>query len=114
MPDNDPVADAKTRITEITPADAMGELGSNTVFLDCREPNEWNLVHIPGAVLVPLGQLEEKVGEAVSTDKRVIVYCARGNRSAIGADIMQNKGYGDVVSMAGGIRAWVDEGGDTE
>ena len=114
MPDNDPVADAKTRITEITPADAMGELGSDTVFLDCREPNEWNLVHIPGAVLVPLGQLEAKAAAAVAPDKRVIVYCARGNRSAVAADLLQNKGYRNVVSMAGGIRAWVDAGGDTE
>lgn len=114
MPDNDPVTDAKTRITEITPADAMAELGSDTVFIDCRERNEWNLVHIPGAVLVPLAQLEAKVREAAPPDKRVIVYCARGNRSAVAADIMQNKGYGNVVSMAGGIRAWVDAGGDTE
>jgi rhodanese-related sulfurtransferase len=111
---SDPVADAKTRIREISVADAMSELGGTTFFLDCREQNEWNLVHIPGATLLPLGQIDSRVEGVVDKDRRVIVYCARGNRSAIGADIMQNKGYTNVVSMAGGIRDWVDEGGDTD
>ena len=111
---SDPVGDAKTRITEVTVDDAMGDAGKGAVFLDCREANEWNLVHIPGATLLPLGQLQAKVESVVPRDQKVVVYCARGNRSAIAADLMQNMGYTNVTSMAGGIRAWVDGGGDTE
>jgi rhodanese-related sulfurtransferase len=110
---NDPVADAKTRITEITPEDAVEQqrAGQEAVHLDVREPAEWNLLRIPGAVFVPLGQLAEKVEAAVPRDARVIVYCARGNRSAIAADVMQNMGYGSVASLAGGIDGWAQAGG---
>ena len=108
----DPVADAKTRITEVTPAEAMKEQDSGAVFLDVREANEWNLGHIPGAVFLPLGSVESKVEEMIPHDRRVIVYCARGNRSAVAADRMQNLGYKDVVSMSAGIAGWSDAGGE--
>jgi rhodanese-related sulfurtransferase len=110
----DPVADAKTRIREVTPADALKEHDSGAVFLDVREANEWNLGHIPGAVFLPLASVESKVEELVPHDRRVIVYCARGNRSAVAADRMQNLGYTNVVSMAAGIAGWSDVGGDIE
>lgn len=109
----DPVTDAKTRITEIAPQDAVErrENGEEAVFLDVREPAEWNLFRIPGAVLVPLGQLTQKVEAAVPRDAQVVVYCARGNRSAIAADVMQQMGYSDVKSLADGIGGWANAGG---
>ncbi len=110
----DPVSDAKTRIREITPSDALTEQNSETVFLDVREANEWNLGHIPNAEFIPLGTLESKVEETIPRDRRVIVYCARGNRSAVAADRMQNLGYKDVVSMSAGIAGWADAGGEIE
>ncbi len=110
----DPVSDAKTRIKEITPADSLNEQNSETVFLDVREANEWNLGHIPNAVFIPLGALESKVEEMIPHDRRVIVYCARGNRSAVAADRMQNLGYKDVASMSAGIAGWSDAGGEIE
>lgn len=110
----DPVEDAKTRVRQIPAADALRDRTPDTVLLDVREPMEWNMAHIPGAVLVPLSDIEEKVEAAVPRDSKVIIYCASGNRSAIAADTMQNLGYSDVASMAGGIRGWADAGGEVE
>lgn len=108
----DPVADAKTRIREITPQEAMSETGA--LFLDCREPNEYAMIHIPNAVFIPLGQVAAKVEELIPHERKVVVYCARGNRSAVAADTMMKMGYADVVSMSAGIAGWVDAGGDVE
>lgn len=110
------VADAKTRIREIQPSEAV-EMRSKdpaAVYLDVREPHEWNLFHVPGAVHVPLGSLQDKGADAVSRESRVVIYCARGNRSALAADSLQKLGYTNVVSLAQGIRGWVDAGGDVE
>ncbi|MFN2397900.1 MAG: rhodanese-like domain-containing protein [Gemmatimonadaceae bacterium] len=110
------VADAKTRIREIQANEAV-EMRSKdpaVVYLDVREPHEWNLFHVPGAVHLPLASLQNKVAEVVARESRVVIYCARGNRSALAADSMQELGYTDVVSLAQGIRGWVDAGGDVE
>ena len=110
------VAEAKTRIREVTPEEAlaMRRRGEDAVFLDVREPQEWNLFRIPGAVHVPLGRLDESVADAVPRDRRVVVYCARGNRSALAADAMQNMGYRDVASLAAGITGWAHAGGEID
>ena len=110
----DLVEDAKSRVKQVSAADALRDRTPDTVFLDVREPNEWNMAHIPGAVLVPLADVEEKVESAVPRDSKVVVYCASGNRSALAADTMQQMGYSDVASMAGGIRGWADAGGEVE
>ena len=110
------LSEAKARITEITPQEAIAQRknGDDVVYLDVREPGEWNLFRIPDAVLVPLGEVEATVLEKVSRDVRVVVYCARGNRSAIAADAMQQMGYRDVVSLAGGITGWAYAGGSID
>jgi rhodanese-related sulfurtransferase len=58
--------------------------------------------------------LESAVEARVPRDRRVVVYCASGNRSALAADTLQRMGYTDVASMRGGIRGWVDAGGEIE
>jgi rhodanese-related sulfurtransferase len=110
------IAEAKARITEITPQEAIErrENGEDAVYLDVREPGEWNLFRIPDAVLVPLSEIATTVEEKVPKEARVVVYCARGNRSAIVADAMQQMGYGDVVSLAGGITGWAHAGGSID
>ncbi len=110
------VAAAKARIGETSPADAlaMRERGEPVTFLDVREPNEWNLGHIPGAVLIPRGLLEQNVDGRVPRDAPVVVYCASGNRSALAADVMQQMGYTQATSLARGFRGWVESGGDVE
>lgn len=109
------IDEAKSRIRQVTAAEAMADNNPNLVYLDCREPQEWNLGHIPGAVFIPRGDLETKIEAAIPRDnKSVVIYCASGNRSALAADTMQQMGYGDVASMAGGFRGWVDAGGEVE
>ena len=110
----DLIADAKSRITEITPQDAIVQQGSGTTFLDVREPSEWNMGHIPDAVHIPRGQLEVKVESALDRFTPIIVYCAAGARSALAADTLRQMGYHHVKSLQGGFAAWADEGGDVE
>jgi rhodanese-related sulfurtransferase len=109
----DLINEAKERIQEVTPKQALQE-HEKAVFIDCREPNEYNLGHIPGAILIPRGQLEQNIEAQVSRDRRIILYCASGNRSALGADTLQQMGYTDVVSLAAGFRGWFEAGGEVE
>lgn len=108
--------EARARITEVSAADVieMRERGEDAVYVDVREQNEWNLGRIPGAKFLARGHLESKIEGMVPRDRRVILYCARGNRSAFAADTLQQMGYANVASMAGGWAAWVAAGGDVE
>ncbi len=108
------IDEAKARIKQVTAADALRDMSPDTVLLDVRELNEWSMAHIPGAVFIPLSEVEEKVESLVPRESKVVVYCASGNRSAWAADSMRQMGYADVASMAGGIRGWVDAGGEIE
>ena len=112
----DLIAEAKSRIREVSAADVKQTLGrgDRVVYLDVREPNEWNLGRIPGAVFIPRGTLETKVEQAIPRDASVVVYCAGGNRSALAADTLQQMGYRQVASMAGGWRAWMEANGPVE
>jgi rhodanese-related sulfurtransferase len=112
----DLVADAKTRIREIaaTEAVALRESRPDVVYLDVREPSEWVMGHVAGAVFLPRGQIESKIEALVSRERKIVVYCARANRSALAADTLQQLGYSDVYSLAGGFGAWVDAGGEIE
>jgi rhodanese-related sulfurtransferase len=113
---DDRVADAKTRVREMTPEEVleMRRRGDDVVYLDVREPNEWNLFRIPGAVHVPLARVRDHVGKTIALERRVIVYCARGGRAVLAADTMRELGYADVASIAGGVMAWVNAGGELE
>jgi sulfur-carrier protein adenylyltransferase/sulfurtransferase len=112
----DPVAAAKRQIEEVTPEQVleMQEKTENVVYLDVREPREWNLGHLPQAVHIPLGNLEAKVRDVIPLNQRVVIYCARGNRSALAALAMKRMGYAKVASMARGITGWVAINGDVE
>jgi molybdopterin/thiamine biosynthesis adenylyltransferase/rhodanese-related sulfurtransferase len=103
---------AKQRIREIDPAAAAERLGEAT-FLDVREQDEHEQGTIPGAVFIPRGHLEAQVENRLSDkDRPVVVYCAGGVRSAFAAETLQQLGYTDVVSMAGGFGRWKNEGRD--
>lgn len=112
----DLVEEAKQRVKEVTPAEAMRLRESNPsiVYLDVREPNEWNLGRIPGALFIPRGNLESRIEATIPRENKIIIYCARGNRSALAADTLQQMGYSDVASMSQGYIGWVDAGGEVE
>lgn len=110
----DLIDEAKSRIREVSARDAVRNPEPGVIYFDCREPNEYALGHIPGAVFIPRGNLETKVEAAIPRDSKVLIYCASGNRSALAADTMQQMGYKDVASMSGGFRGWVEAGGEVE
>jgi rhodanese-related sulfurtransferase len=112
----DLVEAARQRIREISPVEvkALRARGEDVVYLDVREPNEWNLGRIPGAVHLARGNIESKVEGLIDRSKRVIIYCARANRSALAADTMQQMGYENVASMSEGFGGWVAAGGEVE
>ena len=112
----DLINEAKQRVTQVTPASVQASLGAGgrPVLLDVREPNEWNMGRLPGAMHIPRGTMETAIEARVPRDTEVVIYCASGNRSALAADTLQQMGYERVSSMSGGFRGWVDAGGEVE
>jgi molybdopterin/thiamine biosynthesis adenylyltransferase/rhodanese-related sulfurtransferase len=107
----DLLRDAKARIREISPADAEARLNErDAVFVDVREQDEHDQGTIPGAVFIPRGHLESQSETKLPHDRPLVIFCAAGNRSAFAADTLQQLGYDDVVSMAGGFGRWKNEG----
>lgn len=97
---------------EVSVQEAAELRAQGAFLLDVREPDEWAAAHIPGATLIPLGELQSRIGE-VPSDKTVLVYCRSGNRSASGRDLLRAAGYGNVTSLAGGIQQWAAAGFET-
>jgi len=112
----DLIEEARQQIEEVTPEQVreMQARGEQVVYLDVREPNEWNLGRLPHAVHLPRGNLETKVEGLVERGQKVVIYCARGNRSALAALTMKQMGYENVASMARGFLGWADIGGEVE
>src|SRR3954468_11736350 len=112
---NDLINEAKTRSKQVNAAQAL-ELHkrSDVTFLDVRDLQEVNLGKIPNAMHISKGNLETKIEAAIPRNAEVVIYCASGNRSALAADTMQQMGYTNVASLAGGFRGWAEAGGDIE
>ena len=85
-------------IIENTATDAV-------TVLDVRQPNEYEEVHIPGATLIPLPELDSRMKE-LDAEKKTIVYCAIGGRSRVAAQMLAGRGFDHVIKMAGGFKAW--------
>ena len=90
---------------EISVQEAYAKREAGAFILDVRQPEEWEQVHIPGATLIPLGDLPDRLSE-VPGDQEVVVVCRSGNRSQEGRDILKKAGYEQVTSMKGGIKEW--------
>src|SRR6478752_60981 len=107
----DLLARTKAQITEVDTAEAERRIAAGDLVLDVREPDEYEEGAIPGAVHIPRGHLESQVeGRLLDKTKPVVIYCAGGVRSAFAAETLNELGYADVVSMAGGFGRWKDEG----
>ena len=86
--------------------DYMADKPSDSyTVLDVRQPGEYEAGHIPGAKLIPLPDLNDRIGE-IDTDRPMIVYCAVGGRSRVAAQMLAGKGFGDVFNLSGGFKAW--------
>ena len=80
--------------------------------VDVREPGEYVAGHVPGATLIPMGQLSSRLGE-LDKSRPVYLVCASGNRSAAMTDLLRASGY-DAYSVAGGTSAWARSGRPVE
>jgi rhodanese-related sulfurtransferase len=111
------VNDAKTRVREISVEETRARLSSNAPprLIDVREDNEWTTAHAHGAEHMGRGIIERDIEQQVP-DKHteLILYCGGGYRSALAADMLQRMGYTNVLSMAGGWKAWKDAGAPVE
>ena len=107
------VAAAKQQIKEIDTTVAQSQLGSSLI-LDVREPAEFAAGHLPGAVNIPRGVLEFKIDSHPDFQAKqqapIVVYCQTGGRSALAAQVLNQLGYLQAVSMAGGFKAWSENG----
>jgi rhodanese-related sulfurtransferase len=111
------VNDAKSRIREVTVAETQERLKQNPAakLIDVREDTEWQAAHAAGSVHLGKGIIERDI-ETTVPDKstELILYCGGGYRSALAADVLQQMGYSNVFSMAGGWKAWQTAGAEVE
>ncbi|HEV2612104.1 MAG TPA: rhodanese-like domain-containing protein [Noviherbaspirillum sp.] len=116
------VADAKSRIQNLSAAQVAEELKKGTTLIDLRESEERTRDGaIPGAYHAPRGMLEFYADpsspyhrDEFSPDRRLILHCASGGRSALAADTLQQMGYRDVAHLDGGFKAWKEQGQPTQ
>lgn len=116
----DLLEEARRHIREVGAPEAAELLRTtpDLLVLDVREPDEFSTGCLPGAVLVPRGLLEPKAApdsparDALFEDpeRPILAYCGSGARSALAAHTLQELGFREVHSLAGGIQAWRDAG----
>lgn len=103
------VDDAKKRVKEVSVDEIKNRLdrGQQFLLIDVREESEFAKDHLPGAIHLGRGVIERDVEERVpDLNAPLVLYCGGGFRSALAADNLQKMGYGNVLSMDGGIREW--------
>ena len=114
----DLVREAKQQVENLTPDQVEKELSGDAVLVDLREPEERaSTGAIPGAIHAPRGMLEFYADPDLpyhrpefERDRRIILHCASGGRSALAAQTLQQMGYTNVAHLDGGIKKWAEEG----
>ncbi len=98
-------------VPAVTVSELRERLGDDPrpFLLDVREPWEYVAGHVPGAELIPLGDLEQRVGE-IPRDRPVFAICHSGQRSLAAAGYLVAVGYQEVVNVDGGTAAWIERG----
>ncbi len=98
--------EARTRIKEVSPDESRALVASGAILIDVREEKEFRAGSITGAINISRGLLASRITDAVPGKSTPIVcFCAVGHRSAIAADTLQQLGYRNVTSMAGGLKS---------
>ena len=117
------VAEAMSNVSAIEVDNAKNLLNDHQVqFIDVRDPNEWeNTGLIPGAAAASRGMLEfladpdsPYYNDAFNSRRTLVLYCAKGPRSALSAWRLKQMGFAQVSYLNGGIEAWLGAGGSTE
>ena len=102
--------EAAAHLTEITVHQLKDRLAQPEPFtlVDVREPEEHTICHLPDAVLIPLGELAERLDE-LDRDAEIVVHCKAGGRSAKALELLMTNGFNNACHVAGGINAWSRE-----
>jgi sulfur-carrier protein adenylyltransferase/sulfurtransferase len=89
---------------------AMQDAGENIFLVDVREPNEYEIVSIPGSVLIPKGEFISGAAlEQLPQDRRIVLHCKSGQRSAEALAVVKDAGFSDAVHVGGGVLAWIKQ-----
>ena len=106
----DAAAAASGSTITATELKAMLDREDNIFLVDVREPNEYEIVSIPGATLIPKDQfLTGAALEKLPQDKRIVLHCKSGARSAEALAVVKNAGFSDAVHVGGGVLAWINQ-----
>ena len=110
IPQAQAAEDAEPQVPTVTVQDlkAKQDRGDKFVLLDVREPFEWDICRIPGATLIPLGQLPSRMSELDSADE-ILLQCKSGARSARALRLLQEAGFSKLANVEGGILAWAEQ-----
>jgi rhodanese-related sulfurtransferase len=113
-PGRQPEPEEELRVPEVTTGELQQELQSAAppLLLDCREPIERRQSYIPGSMHIPMNSIPGRLAD-LDPNRRVVVYCAHGNRSYGVAGWLLQQGY-DAASLRGGIVDWQIRGGRVE
>jgi len=98
-------------VPEINVDELAERLQAGSFLLDVRQPDEYEAGHVPGAVLVPLGDVPERVAE-LPAGQPVLIICRSGARSMAAAEFLVSQHGIDAVNVAGGTLAWIQTGRD--
>ncbi len=99
--------------TEITVEHLVDEPAVERFILDVRNLSEWKAGHMPGAKLIPLPELVDRL-EEIPKDANIVIHCQSGGRSAIASSVLKSRGYERVANLIGGFSAWIGIGGKVE
>jgi molybdopterin/thiamine biosynthesis adenylyltransferase/rhodanese-related sulfurtransferase len=108
----DLLATAREHVREVQVSDlaARHAAGEAPLVIDIREQSEWDEGHIPGAIHIPRSFLESRIAGVAARDREIILSCASGQRSLLGGTTLQEMGYENVSSLAGGFSRWKQSG----
>lgn len=106
---------AKIRETNVEEIRARLERGETFLLVDVREESEWARGRLPGAMHIGKGVIERDIESKIPDQgAEIVLYCGGGYRSALAADVLQQMGYTNVLSMDGGWRGWTEAGYPTQ
>jgi molybdopterin/thiamine biosynthesis adenylyltransferase/rhodanese-related sulfurtransferase len=111
------LAQLRSEIDEVDAVRARELLAADDppLLVDIREIDEWTEGRIPGAIHIPRGNLESRIENAAPDKSQpIVLYCAQGNRTVFGTKTLEELGYENVVSLAGGYTDWKRNGYETE
>jgi adenylyltransferase/sulfurtransferase len=99
---------SRAREVSVRELKARIDSGRAPVILDVREPSEAAICSLPGARLIPLGELSRRIDE-LDPSAEIVVHCKSGGRSARAAAMLEERGFGHVSNLTGGILSWINE-----